>query len=300
MRSSVKSKKQNKNTLKATNSEPSFGWWRLITWCVRSAGATVGWTLRTPIALISVAVVALILLAIVYDMPQKSYYFIEAHMAKLAVKADVQLENVYLEGQNHTKTESILEVMDVKIGMPLFAIDLDVMRKRLEELPWVRYAEVERQYPSTLTVRIAEREPVALWQLEQKLRLVDEEGVVIDVADISAFSDYLILVGKNVPYYLPEIMEMLESEALLKPLVSSVVRVSDRRWDVVLRNDIRIMLPEHQPEKMWSYLAQLHREKDILSDYDIESINLKIPEKVFIERKSNKNEPASKTSGRNT
>ncbi len=302
MRPSVTKKGAAKRTSKDTSLEKSsmsmvFNVLKVV---FKSIILSVWWMLKTPLALLSLVFAVLIVLAIANDVPQKIYHFTEEQLAHLAVKADVQLENVYLEGQEYTKTEAILKQMDVQIGMPLFAIDLDIIRSKLEALPWVRYAEVERQYPSTLTVRIIEREPVALWQLDGELSLLDSQGLVIKVDDISQFSDYLILVGKGVPYYMTEVMEMLEAEPTLKPLVSSMVRVSDRRWDVILRNDIRIMLPEKQPERMWSYVAQIHEEKDILSDYDIESINLKIPEKIFIERTSEKNKNNSSKHEKNT
>lgn len=253
---------------------------------LRALGKTTIWTVKTPWALASMMIAVACVWAIAKDVPQAMYFYAEKQLAQLAISADVQLKNVYLEGQEHTNTEDILQVMDVKIGAPLFSVEIQEIRTNLEALPWVRYAEVERQYPSTLTVRIVERIPVALWQFDQQLQLLDSEGEVIRAENISSFSDYLILVGKDAPYHLPEVMQMLESQKSLKPFVSSFIRVSERRWDVILRNDIRIMLPEQQPEKMWDYLAQLQEEKHMLDDNSIESINLKIPEKIFIERKS--------------
>ncbi len=44
-----------------------------------------------------------------------------------------------------------------------FSINLDAVRQSLEELPWVRRAEVRRQWPSHLEVSIEEQVPVAFW-----------------------------------------------------------------------------------------------------------------------------------------
>jgi cell division protein FtsQ len=249
---------------------------------------SVWWVIKTPFALFGLIVFLLIGWGIYNDLPLKIQRYMVHLATELAIASDVQLEHVYLEGQKNTATEALLEVMDVKIGMPLFLVPIQRIRRELEELPWVRYAEVERQYPSTLTVRIVERVPVALWQVDNQLRLIDSEASVIKISDLSEFSDYLILVGSDIPSHLPHVLELLESEPDLKPLVSSFVRVSSRRWDILLRNGIRIHLPENDSQKMWHYLAQLHNEKRILVDRDIQSINLKIPDRLFIERKSGK------------
>lgn len=44
-----------------------------------------------------------------------------------------------------------------------FSINVDALRQSLEKLAWVRHAEVRRQWPSSLEVRIEEHQPVALW-----------------------------------------------------------------------------------------------------------------------------------------
>ena len=44
-----------------------------------------------------------------------------------------------------------------------FSINLEEVRQSLEQLPWVRRAEVRRQWPSSLEVSIEEHVPVAFW-----------------------------------------------------------------------------------------------------------------------------------------
>lgn len=44
-----------------------------------------------------------------------------------------------------------------------FSVNLDVLRQSLEQLPWVRRAEVRRQWPARIEVSIEEHVPVAFW-----------------------------------------------------------------------------------------------------------------------------------------
>ncbi|MEI7431773.1 MAG: FtsQ-type POTRA domain-containing protein, partial [Betaproteobacteria bacterium] len=44
-----------------------------------------------------------------------------------------------------------------------FSVNLEGLRQSLEQLPWVRRAEVRRQWPSRIEVSIEEHVPVAFW-----------------------------------------------------------------------------------------------------------------------------------------
>src|SRR5262245_32659288 len=65
-------------------------------------------------------------------------------------------------------------------GENIVLSDLDTWRERLVTSPWVRDATFRRSLPSTVEVRVAEREPVGIGRLKGQLFLVDERGAVID------------------------------------------------------------------------------------------------------------------------
>jgi cell division protein FtsQ len=44
-----------------------------------------------------------------------------------------------------------------------FTVSLDLVRKRLEALPWVRTAQVRRVWPDKLSISLEEQEPIARW-----------------------------------------------------------------------------------------------------------------------------------------
>ena len=72
-----------------------------------------------------------------------------------------------LEGRHNQSLAQITQALAISRGAPLLLVDLKSTRTRLEKLPWIRMASVEREFPDTLRVRIAERRPLALWQRQQ-------------------------------------------------------------------------------------------------------------------------------------
>jgi cell division protein FtsQ len=61
-----------------------------------------------------------------------------------------------------------------------FGIRLDAFRKSLERLPWVRRADVRRQWPASIEVAIEEHVPVAFWGQASGL-LVNSYGEIFPV-----------------------------------------------------------------------------------------------------------------------
>jgi cell division protein FtsQ len=62
-----------------------------------------------------------------------------------------------------------------------FSIDMDKARAAFESVPWVRQATLRRIWPDRLAVRLAEHQPVALWQGEDgNERLVNLQGEVFE------------------------------------------------------------------------------------------------------------------------
>lgn len=73
----------------------------------------------------------------------------------LAVRA------VEVVGAEHVGTERLRQVAAVELGTPLARLDVTAVETRLEQLPAIATAEVERSLPHNLTIHVTESEPVA-------------------------------------------------------------------------------------------------------------------------------------------
>lgn len=90
------------------------------------------------------------------------------------------VDNVAVQGNRRLSITEINVLLDSVRGQSLLLVDLQQFRARLLDSPWVASVTVRRLLPSTLEVRIVEREPVAIARLSQQLYLVDDSGVIID------------------------------------------------------------------------------------------------------------------------
>lgn len=209
---------------------------------------------------------------------------------EIAHNLGLNIKDILVEGQVHTSKDDILNSVTssenydnaARSNASIFDIDLERARENLEKLAWVKHASIERQYPSTLSIRITERVPVALWQDSGKLYLIDEEGKIIEENNLEEFSNLVIMIGKDVPAFAVNLLQMLKAEPELASLVSSATRISKRRWDIKLFNGTLIKLPEEAPEKAWAYLAQTNNESRILKA-GVKTIDLRVEDKMFVQ-----------------
>jgi cell division protein FtsQ len=209
---------------------------------------------------------------------------VEEKMLSLSASAGLTLKNVYISGQYNLKTEDIVKAIALKEGEPILSISLPDLKARVQALGWVKEVTIERQLPHTLHVRITERRPVAIWQKEGELQLVDIDGNII-TKGVSGqrenFANLPILVGEDAYQYAGMLFGFLLKDRPLFDQVSAIIRVGGRRWNVRLKNNIEIKLPEKQPDAAWAYLIKLNNEKGLLKK-DIHVVDLRLKDRVFI------------------
>ncbi|CAA7622929.1 cell division protein FtsQ/DivIB [Magnetospirillum sp. SS-4] len=209
----------------------------------------------------------------------------DAGAALLAVSADAGLRvaEITVEGRRRTPTEQIIVALATRHGDPILGVDIAVAKARLENLPSVRAAAIERRLPGALHLSIVERQPVALWQNGGRFMLVDREGHRIPGA-IEGFEDLPLVVGEGAPQRADELFAMLATEPALAARVKAATRVGNRRWNLRLddvERGLEARLPETDPEAAWRRLAGLERDRG-LSSKQITMIDLRVPERLIM------------------
>ena len=79
--------------------------------------------------------------------------------------------DVVVQGRQRLTSQEVLDQAHVQAGMNIFAVNLTTTRKRLLAHPWIAKAEVGREIPSGIQVRIEEHEPLAVLDLGRKFIL---------------------------------------------------------------------------------------------------------------------------------
>src|SRR5262249_31413069 len=124
----------------------------------------------------------------------------------------VALERLTVEGRNRTSREALRGALKIKKGDNLLAADPWAIKRRLETLPWIRSATVERRYPNAMFVTLVERTPIARFRDQHGTALVDETGRLIRVAPEQEHENLILLAGDGAPEAAAALLKLLESE----------------------------------------------------------------------------------------
>lgn len=191
------------------------------------------------------------------------------------------LETVDVVGRQRQSTTSILAALGVKRGMPMLQIDLAAAQARLQALPWVRRADVERQLPDTLFIHLTEREPFAFWQRNGSLSLIDRDGTVIPTDDLAQYGPRIVLVGNDAPAQAATLIDMLATEPPLARRVNAAVLYGSGRWTLRFDTGVEVALPGTEASAAWHRLAGLEAQEQIL-ERNIAAIDLRLPDRMVV------------------
>ena len=200
---------------------------------------------------------------------------------KTTAASGFALREVRVEGRGETAVADILASVQANRGDPILGIDIDAVRQRLEDLPWIETASVERRFPDQLIVSVTEAEPMALWQRSQKLYLVSRDGAVIETANLGKYAKLLIIVGEDAPKKAQDLFDILAQEPELRTHVTAAVLVGKRRWNIRMDNDVDVKLPEDGALEAWRHFADLNRQDNLL-DKDITVVDLRQADRVVV------------------
>lgn len=189
--------------------------------------------------------------------------------------------DVEVEGRETTDRETVLAALGAGPGTPILAVSAARAKQRLEALPWVHHAVVERRLPGTLYVHLVERKPLALWQHGGRIELIDREGAVIPVTRLDQFAKLPMVVGDGAANRAAELIDMLGSEPDLAARVTAAIRVGERRWNLRIDNAVDVLLPAEDTSGAWSRLASLERSNAILKR-EVQTIDLRLPDRLVL------------------
>jgi cell division protein FtsQ len=207
-------------------------------------------------------------------------------------EAGFRVRSVDVQGIQRMDSKPVFQIaLDQKsMAMPL--VDVAAIRERLLKYGWVKDARVSRRLPDTLVIDIVERQPAALWQDQQRLSLIDAEGVVLDRVPISAMPDLPLLIGPGANARSRQLDALLAEVPTLRPQLESARWVGMRRWDLNFQSGETVALPEGEAAAKAAIekFARLDKSAGLLGR-GIVRVDLRIPGKMVVRLPRGPGEP---------
>lgn len=219
----------------------------------------------------------------VIDQCQGGLSSVNSHLCRVI---GFKIDEIRVEGIKHTSKANLSEFLSTMKGTSIFSVNLDDVRHKIEDLPWVSEATIVRKLPNKLFINLREKEPVILWQHKGQKTLLSLDGSAIPGVDLEAYNHLPFVVGERANEHIPELFDIIRSEPELAQMTTTAVLISNRRWDIKLRDSITVKLPEDNAIEAWKNLAKLIKNEALL-ERDISIVDLRIPDRLIFRVNNN-------------
>jgi cell division protein FtsQ len=201
---------------------------------------------------------------------------------RLASIFGLAADRIQISGLAQHDPQEILAALNLRPGKPIIGFDASAARKTLESIPWVKSAGVEREYPNTLKINVAERTAIALWQMNQQVTLIDDQGVAMDQPRFLLANHLPLVTGDGANTAAAELVNDLSAIPALQQHVTGAARVGKRRWTLYLDNGVKLALPEQGVPEALNLVAGLDRDQAILTK-GISMLDMRVPGKMTVQ-----------------
>lgn len=201
---------------------------------------------------------------------------------KFQSRPEFMVSLISVEGASAELAEAVRARAGLKLPASSFDLDLNTARQRIEDLDAVARAELRVRSGGVLQVLVTERMPVMVWRTGERIEMLDETGHrVASLAARADRADLPLVAGEGADRAAGEALEILAAAQPVLPRVRGLVRIGDRRWDLVLDRNQKIMLPEHNAVAALERLIALDRAEDLLAR-DVFTVDLRNEERPVL------------------
>ncbi|WP_377512971.1 cell division protein FtsQ/DivIB [Octadecabacter sp. R77987] len=197
-------------------------------------------------------------------------------------RPEFMVQMMAVDGADDALASDVREVLPVEFPISSFDLDLEEMRQTVEALNAVADATLRVRPGGILQVDIVQRVPVAVWRQSDGLRLIDADGHIVGPLHFRADrADLPLIAGDGAREQLAEGLQLYRAAGPLAPRMRGVMRMGERRWDIVLDRDQRILLPTDDPVSAFERVVALAQARDML-ERDVVVVDMRNPDRPTV------------------
>ncbi|HDR28059.1 cell division protein FtsQ/DivIB [Rhodovulum sp.] len=196
---------------------------------------------------------------------------------QVETRPEFMVKMMAVKGASALIDAEIREILPLDFPVSSFDLDLQHMRRTVEALDAVETAELRVRPGGVLELKVVERVPAVVWRGAAGLELLDALGNrVAPIETRSLRADLPLIAGEGAQRAVPEALALVAAAAPIEERLRGLVRVGERRWDVVLDRNQRILLPGQDAVAALERVIALDGVTDMLGR-DIAVVDLRNP-----------------------
>ncbi|MFK5998350.1 MAG: cell division protein FtsQ/DivIB [Rhodobacterales bacterium] len=197
---------------------------------------------------------------------QKIVSYVDGIRQTIEQRPEFMVQQMRIQGASGAVDKQVRAAMGITLPVSSFRLDMKAMKAKVEAIDAVESASLLIGAKGVLQVGIVERVPVLVWRSNDGLVLLDANGQKSGRIGSRLERPSLPLIAGDGAR-----TEVAEAQAIFKKLtpiaerVRGLMRMGQRRWDVILDRNQVLKLPEKQPIAALGRILALNRAQDILN-----------------------------------
>ncbi|GIR62233.1 MAG: hypothetical protein CM15mP67_03360 [Alphaproteobacteria bacterium] len=193
--------------------------------------------------------------------------------------------NLIVLGNNYIDKKSLVYELKTKLDEDKNYNNLDLISNVLKKKNLIKKFIITKTSNNLITIKIEEKKIIGLLKIENNNYLIDEFNNIIETKITPNLFHLPVFIGKNSNKNASVILNLIkESDINLNYLSFSFV--DQRRWNINLKNGVKILLPETKVLDTLKLLNKVTSKYNILNGNFIE-IDMRIYGKYFLKPKIN-------------
>lgn len=195
------------------------------------------------------------------------------------------VQKIEVTGAVYTSKDDLQAALGLKKGDSLVGFDAASARARIEKLPWVRLASVDRMLPDRVNVTIYEHVPLARLVADGKIWVINKDGQRIVADTDNTFPGLPLLQGDGAATAADGLFAHLANWPQLLGQLREAQWVGGRRWDLRFVSGVVVQLPEDtkdfNADQALPLLAKLEEARHVLT-LNAGQVDLRLPDRVVL------------------
>nr|WP_246588090.1 cell division protein FtsQ/DivIB [Paracoccus bogoriensis] len=203
-------------------------------------------------------------------------------VTQIQSREEFQVRVMTIEGASPVVERVLRAMLPVDLPASSFEIDLPALRLQVMQLDAVESIDLRIRPGGILSAVVKEREPAILWRHARGIEILDKGGHrVASVTSREVRPDLPLISGEGADRATAEALALFDAAGPILPRVRGLVRRGERRWDLVLDHDQRILLPATGAVTALEAAIALDRAQDMLGR-DITVVDLRDPSRPVL------------------
>jgi cell division protein FtsQ len=200
----------------------------------------------------------------------------------LVERPEFMIKVASVDGASDELAHEIREIMPLDFPVSYFDLDIKYLYKVLNDIPAVASAAIKVTVSGVLQIDISERTPAFIWRKDDVISVIDEKGKFIRlVTSRLDYPELPLVIGEAANLSIADISSLMEDNQYFLDQVRAFVRVGERRWDLVLDNNLRIMLPQTEFLAAFDRLMLMNHTGSLFSN-QLSTIDMRLVERPTV------------------